>query len=277
MPAVADNNAEDLLGDGGHRQVLVAGLLIVIGLAVIAHPLYLWPHYGQTGVGMQLAIMSEPPEPFVEFDRLPREAQTAFREEVDGGDPVLWTGEDDRALDALDGATVRYEGQYYRVILLYGHGGDFLLVLVRWVLTAIGAFVVVYGGLVLYTREWRPLRPVRSLWAAAGIRASFLATAWYDVTVSGVPGSVVGITGNLPGLDLIEIIPITSLFLAVGSAGALTGWRSRTAIVGPVAILLLVYARYGVFQPVAVIALTLYTAIGGAPWLVLGHRLTTTD
>lgn len=274
MSSEGHTRLEDLSPGGNQRQVLIAGFILLVGLAVLVHPLYLWPHYGQTRVGVHLEELSETPETFIDFERLPPEARTAFRQEIVGETTVLWTGDDDRAIDALDGATVRYQGVYYRVILTYGHGSDFVPVLLRWMLTAAGAFFVVYGGLILYTDSWRPLTPIRSLWIPAAVTGSFLATAWYDVTFSGVSGSVLSITGGLPGLDLIEIIPITSLFLAVGSEIALQGRRSRIALGSALGILLLVFARFGSLHPVAVIALTVYTAIGSAPWLALGHRLT---
>lgn len=274
MTAAADPEAEDRLPDGRRGQVVIAGLIIAIGLGLMAHPLYLWPHYGQTSVGMYAEAMSEPPETFVEFEQLPPEARTAFREELTTGETVLWTGDDDRAIEALDGAVVHYQGEYYRVILTFGHNVDFIPALLRWMLTAASAFMVVYGGLVLYARTWRPLTPVRSLWAPVVVAAGFLATAWYDVSFSGVSGPVLRITGDVAGLDLLQIIPISSLFLAIGSQSALHGWRSRLTLGGTLGILLLVFARFGTVHPVALIALTVYTAIGGAPWIALGYRLT---
>lgn len=276
MASDGDARPADWLPDGDHRQGLVAGLVILVGLALLAHPLYLWPHYGQTSVGVHIEELSEPPETAVEFDRLPPEARSAVRQEVAGGTTVLWTGDDDQAIEALDGGVnVRYRGMYYRVLLTYGHGGDFVPVLLRWMLTAAAAFLVAYGVLVQYAGSWRPLTPVRSLWVPVAVTGGFLATAWYDVTLSGVAGSFLSITGGLPGLDLIEIIPITSVFLAVGSGMARHGQRAAAG--GAVGVLLLVFARFGSFHPVAMLALTAYTAVGGAPWLALGLRLTEAD
>lgn len=259
----------------GHDRALTAGLLVLLGLVLIAHPLYLWPHYGQTNVGVYSEEVTDPPADFVAFEQLPPGAQSVVQAEVANGGQVLWTGEDDRVIDALDdGVIVRYQDTYYQVILTYGHGGGFIPVLLRWLLTAASAFLIVYGGLVLHTGTWRPFTPLRSLLAPVTVTLGFLATAYYDVTFSGVSGSFFTVTGGLPGLSLIEVIPITSLFLAVGSAAAIHGVRSRLVRIGTVGALVLVLARYVPTHPVALLVLVLYTAIGGLPWLGLGYRLT---
>ena len=225
-------------------------------------------------MGVTTEKLSETPDSFVGIEDLPSGARDALRASFAGEAQRLWTGEDDRTLDALEGTVVRYQGSYYAVVLLYGHGDDVIQTLLRWFLTATSGFLVVYSGLVLVKRSWRPFTTLRALWVPVVVTLFFLATAFYDVTFSGVDGPVVSVASGLPGPDLIELIPITTLFVAVGSIAVRYGWKSRLALVFLLYILLLVIARFVPTHPSSMMALLGYTAIGGVPWFWLGHHFT---
>jgi hypothetical protein len=253
---------------------MIAGVMLLLGLSLIAHPIYLWPHYGQTGVGVATEELSETPETYVVLEDLPPEARDALRGTFVGDSQRLWTGEDDRAIDALEETVVRFQGSYYAVALLYGHDNAFIRILLRWLLTAASGFLLVFSVLVLVKGSWRPFTTLRAVWVPVVVTLAFLGTSYYDVTVSGVEGPVLSLTHGLPGPDLIELIPITTLFVAVGSIAARHGWRSRLGLVFLLYILLLVIARFVPTEPVSLAALLGYTAIGGVPWLGLGFLLT---
>lgn len=250
-------------------EVVVAVLVILVGFAVLAHPLYLWPHYGQTLHVLVVEQETGPPESFIEYDALPPDARAAFSEAVDEGQHALWSGEDDPVIDRFQGGPViEYNGEYYRTGFQRGVTVDFEETLLRWYGTAIGGLLVAFGGLVLYSGSWRPLTPLRSLSVTAVVTGAFLATNAYDVVFSGVDGPVFGIAG----LGIVKLIPVTTLFLAVGSEVARNGPRSSTAVGGTVGI-----AFLGILVPnprAFQVVLGLITVVGGLPWLGLGYVLT---
>ena len=262
--------------DGGRRRVYLAAVIAVLGAVAVAHPVYLWPHYGQTHVGMAVTVASDPAEPGVAAGTLPPAAREPFQAAA-AGDPVdLWTGEDDRVIETFeDRSLVRYRGETYRVVLFYDHPGSFLPVALRWLLTAAGAFAIAYAGLVLHARSWRPLTPRRALWVPVAVATGFFATAAYDVTASGAAGSVARLSGLGPGVELLLLVPITAVFVVAGSAVTRNGWQSRTAAAAALGALLLAHARFPTgFNPTSVVVLTGYTALGGLGWAVVGAVLT---
>lgn len=244
-------------------------LVLLVGFVVVAHPLYIWPHYGQTAHVLIVQQDTGQPESFIEYETLPPDAQAAFREALSEGQYTLWSGEDDRVIDRFQGGLlIEYNGSYYRAGIQTGVTIDFQETILRWFGTAIGGLLLAFGGLVLYSGSWRPLTPLRSLFVTAVVTAAFLATNAYDVLYSGVEGPVLGIAG----LGIIELIPVTTLFLGVGSEVARNGPTSTTAIGGTVGIVLL-----GIIipNPEAVqVILGLVAVIGGLPWFGLGYRLT---
>lgn len=252
-------------------DVVVAILLVLLGIGLLAHPLYLWPHYGQTQHVLVVQQESNQPDTFVEFDTLSPEAQAAFREAVSDGQHVLWSGEDDRAIDRFqDSPTIRYDGEYYRTGFQHGVTLDFTETLLRWYGTAVGAFLLAFGVLVLYFGSWRPLTPLRSLLVTAAVSIAFLATNAYDVLFSGVEGPILGIAK----LGILELIPVTTLFLAIGSEVVRNGRQSRAAIGGTVGIVLLTLL---INAPAFQIVVVLIVIVFGLPWFGLGYRLTDAD
>lgn len=263
-------------GDGHAGQLPVAAVLVVLGLGLLAHPMYLWPHYGQTQVGVDVEPLADTADSGIEYSQLPQAAQKAFRDALAGRSVELWTGEDDRALDAFNrhDGRVRYQGESYRVVLFYSHPGSFIYVFLRWLLTAMSAFLVAYGGLVLHADSWTPFTPIRALWVPVLVTLSFLGTAFYDVTFSGVSGSFLGVTGAGTGHDLIELVAITSAFVVIGSLTRRDGLGSRAVAVGSLLVLIVGAVRYRLIVPVSILLLILYTALGGIVWGTIGYRLT---
>lgn len=249
-------------------DVVVAILLVLVGIGLLAHPLYLWPHYGQSKHVLVVQQESTQLDSFVEFDTLSPEAQAAFREAVSDGQHVLWGGEDDRAIDRFqDSPTIRYNGEYYRTGFQEGVTLDFIETLLRWYGTAVGGFLTAFGAFVLHSGSWRPLTPLRSLLVTAAVSIAFLATNAYDVLFSGVEGPVLGVAK----LGILELIPVTTLFLAIGSEVVRNGMESRTATGGTVGIVLLTLLINVPSFPIVVI---LFVIVFGLPWFGLGYRLT---
>lgn len=257
--------------DDGQENLIAVGLLIILGLGLLAHPLYLWPHYGQSAFVMDVEELSSTPDEFIHYNTLPGESQAIFQEAVTDGQQTLWSGEDEGAIENFEGGpAIQYEGDYYRV--QFGHidaGGGFVQIIFRWFLTAVSAFLIAFGGLVLYTGSWQPLTPTRSLWVPIAVTIGFYVTNAYDVSYSGVEGSI----WSIAGIALIGLIPITVLFTVVGSEVAISGWESRIALGGSAAIFLIAAILFGSIS-IIILILVLYTAIGGAPWFWLGHKLT---
>ena len=261
--------------DGGPSRARLALLLALVGSLLLAHPVYLWPHYGQTQVGLRAELRADETAE-VAFSELPPAAQAAFRDAVAGEPVELWSGEDDAAIEAFEERpTVGYRGDTYQAVLYVSHAGSFVPVFLRWLLTAASAALVAYAALVWSAGSWRPLTPRRSLWVSVAVVAAFIGTAAYDVWLSGAAGSVWTLSGDVPGLELLLMVPITSLFVPVGSVAATDGIQSPGVAAGTVAVLVLAYARFlHGFVPVSVAILTAYTAVGGVVWAALGYRLT---
>jgi len=270
MVNAADEWSTDRLSSGDRRRFLTAGLLVLLGFGIVAHPLYLWPHYGQTGYAVDVKRTSEVPESSVKYGALPPGARAAFDEAIAGEESVLWSGEDGRAVEFYwDRPAVHYDGNYYRVTLLHGDSGDFIQPLLRWFLTAAGTFLVVFGGSVLYAASCTPLTPMRALWMPAALSVAFAGTNAYDVLFSGVRRAVL----NFPS-RIVLLVPVTTIALAVGSAVA-AGRDSRTVVGGVVGMALLGVAVANTLHPISLLVLAGYLAIGGAPWFAIGYELTT--
>jgi hypothetical protein len=249
-----------------------AVLLVVLGLGLIAHPLYLWPHYGQQGYGLQVERTAELSGSIVEYDALPPDARAAFDAARAGEGARLWSGEDDQAIEALSGRQLVYhEGAYYRVLLLPGHARSSGLLHVRWLLTALGTGIAVVGGLVRYTRTWQPLTPTRALWLPAALAVTVTGTNAYDVLFSAVPWAVL----RHPS-ELVLLIPVTSIAVVVGSAVA-AGPDWRIVAIGLGAMALIGIAIAGALAPVVLLVLAGVLTVGGAPWFAVGYLLTAVD
>lgn len=154
--------------DGPHRGVVA--VLIVLGLAMLAHPLFLWPHYGQTpyGLGDVEQVSGETDsEATIAYEELPPKAQAAFDDARNEDDEDLWSGEDERALAAL----IEYVPWTHETLL-------------RPLLTMIGSFLVAFGALASAGSSWRPVTPRRSLAFVLAGTLGAAGTIAYDSLVS---------------------------------------------------------------------------------------------
>lgn len=249
---------------------IVAVLLVLVGIGLLAHPLYVWPHYAQSPFVVHVQPTSDQPEQFVEFESLDPAAQAAFEQAFGDGRHTLWSGDDDRAIRTLQTTpAVHYDGEYYRVAVQHTDSGFDFTILVRWFITALGAFLLVFGGLAVSKGSWYPFTPLNALLVPVAVLLGFFLTNVYDVLFSGVRGSVWwhGAVG------LIELIPLTTGFLAVGSEVARNGRRSRRAIGGSVVIVLGSAVVIG-SPSIALLIGGVLTLVGGVPWFWLGDKYT---
>jgi len=232
----------------------VAALLVVLGLAVLAHPLYLFAHHGQTSAFVQQidAIEGEPiTDDAVAYDDLPPQAQRAIDAAIDGEPSTLWRGDHDAAIEALREAEyVERRGTYYRYDLAY-RGGLMTGIgtAARVFLTGIGSLALVTGAFAARTGSLLPLSPRRALAVPVVAAVAVAATNAYDVALSGaseaylVPAEAFG--------------PIALLGLAVGAALRRGDRRALGAVVSAGAVASLAAFAAG--------ANPFFAAIVGAP------------
>ena len=260
--------------DDARSHLIAVGLVALVGLSLVAHPLYLFPHFGQVqyDIGdVEPETESTPAaETVIDYATLSPHAQNVFDAARRGEQRALWSGEDDDAIRALESHRyVRHQGTYYEYTLRHTDNPGLLEELIRGGLSALGAFLVVLSGLVLYAGTWRPLTPRRSLWLPIGVVGAIVAMQAYDVLYSGAGGS-------LPyPKDFRSILPLAALFLAAGSVWKQRGARAVLSLGGGGAVLL-VFAQVVVLGAPLVVPLLYagFSTIGGLPVLVVGYWLT---
>lgn len=197
------------------RKLHVAVLLAVVGLAVLAHPLYLFEHHGQTSVFVHgIADLGDeaPSGDVVAYADLPAEAQRAVDAALDGESSVLWHGDHDPAIAALErGQYVERDGTYYEYDL--AHRGGLRTgfgTAVRVLLTGLGSLALVAGLLVARTGSLWPLDARSALAVPVVAAVAVAATNYYDMAFSGASASYLSV-GEAFG-------PIALLGVAVGGA-----------------------------------------------------------
>lgn len=245
-----------------------AALLVIVGLAVLAHPLYLFAHHGQTSAFVhQIDEMDGEPvaDDIVAYAELPPDAQGAVDAALNGESSTLWRGDHDAAIEALRGAEyVERGGTYYRYDLAYRGGlSTGVGTSARVFLTALGSLALVVGVLVARTESYLPLSPRGSL-AVPGVAAvAVAATNAYDVALSGAS------EGYLMPAEIFG--PIALLGVAFGAAMRRNDWRAVGAA-----------CALGVVLSVAAFAAgasSVFAGIVGAPVVfpaaVFGFLLTT--
>ncbi|WP_132058493.1 hypothetical protein [Halorussus amylolyticus] len=218
-----------------HRRVAV--LLVVLGLAVLAHPLYLFPHHGQSSVFVLQyeEVGSEPPgDSVVAYADLPPDAQRALDAAHESESSTLWRGDDDAAIDALgDAQYLDRDGTYYEYDL--GYGGGIISGIgtsIRVFLTGLGSLALVVGALVARTGSFRPLAPRSALAVPVVAGVAVAATNAYDTVFSGASESFLMVEETFG--------PVALLGVAAGSALSRDDWRAigfvvALALVGSVA------------------------------------------
>lgn len=257
-------------------RTIAAVFLVLLGLGLMTHPLYAWPHYGEESYPLFAEELSDRPDQYVEFEALPAEIHPKVRAAIDEGEVRVWSGEDAAAYDTLqdmdlidDRVQVRYRGSYYRLGMYYTTDADFVSGFLRWLLTAGAAFLVLYGVMVHRGGSWRPFTPRRSLWLPALVTVSFYATNAYDVTYGGTGGSVLAIR---PGL--LNLIPIATLFFVVASEVLVNGASSRRLKFSGAGAALVGVGSLTVIHPAAFVAMFSSLVVFGLPWFAFGYALT---
>lgn len=254
------------------RTVLVA--LVVAGVVLVAHPLYLFPHHAQTpytvGGVERVDATTTTTEETVAYDALPPAARESFDAARDDEWVSLWTGEDDRAIDVLGAHQfVRQGDRYYRYSV--GHSDDvgFFDGVLRVVLTSTGGLLLALAVLLSSTGTWPPMTPRGSLVVVAAVALALFATQAYDVLYSGTPGDV---TDPFPAA-------FAAVFGALGVGSLVhrrgTGFLRPLAAAGVLAILVGTVATGA--HPVAPIAAAGFALVVGGPLAALGYALTVPD
>jgi len=232
----------------------VAALLVVLGLAVLAHPLYLFAHHGQTSVFVHQidAIEGEPiTDDAVAYDDLPPRARDAIDAAIDGESSTLWRGDHDAAIETLqDAEYVRRDGTYYRYDIAQRGGlTTGIGTAARTFLTAAGSLALVTGAFVARTGSLLPLSPRRTLAVPVVAAVAVAATNAYDVALSGASKAYL--------MPAEAFGPIALLGLAVGAGLRRGDWRALGAVVSAGAVASLAAFAAG--------ANPFFAAIVGAP------------
>jgi hypothetical protein len=206
----------------------VAALLVIVGLAALAHPLYLFAHHGQTSAFVHQidAVEGEPiTDDAVAHAELPPQAQRAIDAALNGESHALWRGDHDAAIEALqDAEYVRRGGTYYRYDLAY-RGGlvTGLGTAARTALTAVGSLALVTGALAARTRSLLSLSPRRALAVPVVAAVAVAATNAYDIAFSGASEAFL--------MPAEAFGPIALVGLAVGAALRRGDWRALAVAV----------------------------------------------
>lgn len=269
-------DARGRVSTGDRPSHAAVAVLILVGVAVLAHPLYLWPHYQQVPYSMHGVeqVSGETPADgsVVPYADLPETARSAFEAALDGEYLLLWSGEVDRAVRVLrDHRFIRHDGAIYRFSLTHGDRSELFTGLVRGLLTAAGAFLIAFGALVGYAGSWRPLTPVRALFVFVVVVVGLVATSAYDVVYSGVRGSV----WPPPGLAVFVHVGVP--LLPAGSVLRRRGVASLGRWIGLGSVLMVGGTIVTGAPPVVPAALAVIVGISGAPWLLLGYVLTASE
>ncbi|WP_135854631.1 hypothetical protein [Halorussus salinus] len=247
----------------------VGVLLAVVGLALVAHPLYLFPHHGETAhfVSSVEKVGEQSPDETVAYDDLPPVARDRFEEALDDGySESVWSGEHAASSEALaDHEYVRYRGVYYEYQLRdagsLGLGG-----ILRMLLSTLAVISFVVGIFAARSGRYRPLTPRRALWIPLGVFAALVATEYYDVVVGGAhePQSYV------------HLQAMAAAFVSMSVVGSAVCDRGSLRPLVPVGLLVVggtlyaVAAGYGSAVGGGAVAFALVTT----PWFVLGYALT---
>jgi len=225
-------------------------VLTLVGLLVVTHPLYLFPHHGENLYHLSAieTVGDTPPgEETVAYEDLPPVAQDRFEAELDGHSDGVWTGDHAATYETLsDHEYVEYGGDYYRYQFRSADNfGSSLIGILRMVLSTLGVIALVVGVFAARTECFRPLTPRRTLWIPVGAFAALVGTEYYDVVVGGafeppsyvhlqamvaafVAASVVG-SAVKRGRTRLALLPVAVL-VGVGIAAVVAGGQSASAV-----------------------------------------------
>lgn len=239
-------------------------LLLVAGLVLLAHPAYLWPHYGQTPYSVDASAVDAGEVPddatVVDLESLPPGARHAVEASIAGGSHELYSEDDAEAIEALqDARYVRTDGTVYALSTSHADGAWLFVGPVRVLLTVVGATVAAFGALVRRHRTARPLTPRRSLLLLGATVLALVGTTVHDV--GGVPPGL----GVYLALGLALVAFPLACGVVVGSAMEPgDGGVSRTALAASVLGGLVVVAALVSAARFAPWVLAVPTALGAA-------------
>lgn len=246
-------------------------VLAFVGLLVIVHPLYLFPHHGENLYHLSdvEAVGDTPPgDETVAYEELPPVAQDRFEAELDGHSAGVWSGEHAAAYEAFSSHEyVQYGGDYYQYRFRGADNfGASLIGIARMLLSTLGVIALVVGVFVARTGRSRPLTPRRALWIPVGVFVALVATEYYDAAFRGAfaPPSLV----HLPAM--------AAAFVAASVVGSAVRHRGSLRPLLPVVLLVVAGIAVSVASGYAsavgggIVAFTLVTS----PWYALGYRLT---
>lgn len=270
---VLHKQTEGADSDRSNLRLGAVALVILVGMGLLMHPLYLWPHYNQTPYTpaniQQVSGDTLDQSAVIEYESLPQAAQESFDAARNDGREPLWSGEDDRAIAVMQNHRfVQYQGKAYEYTLVHSDSASWYMSVLRGVLTALGVFLVTWGSLAAYSKTWRALSPIRSLLFVAMAFIALVATQTYDVVYSGASGQL-----PLPN-TVISLLPLVMAFLGVGAVVRSRGGRSLLPVAGISIAALVVGAVVFNAPPVVPLILGIMLIVAGTPWMLAGYALT---
>ncbi|MFB6137785.1 MAG: hypothetical protein ABEJ42_05515 [Halobacteriaceae archaeon] len=216
-----------------------AGLLLAAaGLLLLAHPLYAWPHHGETeyAVSLERADSAPPESTVVAAEGLPPAAQRAV--ETDGA-ADLWSETDAAPIRALrDADYVRHEGTVYAVAVEHT---DRLQSPLRPLTTIFGGLLLGVGGLLALEGRPRPRNPLAAAWVPLAVILALQIVETLDagrvpvlnvgtnLTGLGILASPLGLGVALRRRDRLGAAAFGALTLLLGVASAVLAWREPQA------------------------------------------------
>ncbi|WP_115862645.1 hypothetical protein [Halorussus litoreus] len=246
-------------------------VLALVGLLVVAHPLYLFPHHGENLYHLSAVetVGDTPPgEETIAFEELPPVAQDRFDAGLDGHSGRVWSGEHAAAYDAFAGHEyVAYKGEYYEYQFRSAGVLDGASSILRMVLSTLGVIALVVGIFAGRTGRFRPLTPRRTLWIPVGVFATLVGTEYYDVVVGGA----------FEPPSYVHLQAMVAAFVAASVVGsAVKRGKTRQALL-PVAVLVTAGTVAAVADGQSASAVGrgafVLAAVAG-PWYAIGYGLT---
>lgn len=237
----------------------VGVLLLVVAVGVLAHPLYLWPHYGETPYFAYSSPADEVDGTVVDYASLSPEARAVFDESLDGQTDYLYESEDSAAIETFEDVHyVRKDGTVYEIWLAHVDDNWLLGPLVRLPLSLLGGLLAVVG-----LRRLRPDTFGSRLWYVGGAALGLGSLVVLDAFVSGSGSAAIGLVVLFPAVGILLVV---AAGIVAGQALHRQDRWSALAFVGLLAVVGLVAAgpvRFLWFAPFVTVPFFLVVALLG--------------